>query len=202
MTLSSQLPVKVVLIGDEAVGKTAIFKRLWDNTFNIDQQATIGGSYFRLTVQDSHSSDTEVGMWDTAGSERYRSIVPMYFRGAQIIVCVFDLTSTESFNHITDWIELARNKGPANAQFLLVGNKTDLDAAREINFTEAQQLSEQIGAKYYIETSALNGTGIDLFKTKLGTLIAADSDDWDIVDLLQPQFQPEANKPSGCLARC
>jgi small GTP-binding protein len=199
----SQPSVKAVLVGDESVGKTAIFKRLEDNTFDSRQPATIGGSYLRLTVTDGHGSSKDIGLWDTAGAERYRSIVPMYFQRAQIVICVFDLTSDQSFQNISiEWVKMVRNKAPADVEFLIIGNKSDLDKDRRIDLPAAQQLSEQIGAKAYIETSALNGTGIDLLKTQLGVMVAAEKDDWDVVETVEPQETGPEGAIGGCLNRC
>jgi GTPase SAR1 family protein len=129
-------------------------------------------------------------------------MVPIYFQRAQIIICVFHLMLAESFNDVTVWIELARNTAPAGVQLLLIGNKSDLDHERQINFTVAQQLSEQVGAKHCIETSALNGAGIDPLKIKLGAMVAAEADDQEVVDAFEPECTPQAGRPSGCLARC
>jgi small GTP-binding protein len=193
----SEPSVKAVLVGDELVGKTAIFKRLEDNTFDIRQPATIGGSYLRLTVTDTIGSPTNIEVWDTAGAERYRSIVPIYFRRAQIVICVFDLTKKQSFDHATYWIDLARNSVHGGVEFLLIGNKSDLGDERNVDISAAQQLSEQIGAKAYIETSALTGTGIDLLKTQLGAMVATDADNRAVDEPVELK-----GGSGGCLKRC
>jgi small GTP-binding protein len=195
--------VKVVLVGDEAVGKTAIFKRLENNTFEKALQPTVGGSYVRLTLTNGRGSKTDIGLWDTAGAERYRSIVPVYFRHAQIVIYVFDLTSAESFESIgQEWVKTVQTKAPADVQLLLLGNKSDLDDKRKVDLTAAQQLSERIGAKAYIETSALNGAGIDLVTSQLVALLPAETEVSDFVDRIEPLPAVEKSRPSGCLVRC
>jgi small GTP-binding protein len=199
---SSQPCVKAVLIGDVAVGKTAISKRLEDNTFNSQYVSTTHSANVRLTVPDGHGSERDIRLWDTAGDERYRSVFPAYFRGTSIVICVFGLTLKQSFNHVLDWIKLARDNGPEHLQCLLVGNKSDLDDERKVDFSAAQQLSEQIKAKAYIETSALNGMGIDLLRSKLGTCVSAVPANSEVVQPVDPDSEPQEGGVGGCLKQC
>jgi small GTP-binding protein len=195
--------VKAVLVGDASVGKTAIFKRLDDNSFDGCVSETVGGSYARLTVRDGTGVATDLGLWDTAGAERYRSIIPMYFHRSQIAILVFDLTSQQSFEHIgTEWIKLVRDRAPANVQLLLVGNKSDLECGRDVDFTSAQQLSEQIGAKDYIETSALSGAGIQHLKAQLGAILLTDLDDGDVIEPMVPEDATREGRTGVCLKGC
>jgi small GTP-binding protein len=192
---------KAVLIGDADVGKTCIFKRLEDDTFDNRERNSVSGSLLQIRLRDGGGCPAELRLWDTAGSERYRSIVPMYFRCARIIVCVFDLTSAQSFAHVTEWVELARNRARPNVQFLLVGNKSDRDSERQVDFTSGQRLSEQIGAKAYIETSALNGTGIDLFRNQLATMVSTAPPDAH-VESVAPQRTNGGRRPRLCAKGC
>jgi small GTP-binding protein len=199
---SSQPSVKAVLIGDVAVGKTAISKRLKDNTFDNQYVSTTHSAIVRLTVPDGRGSERDIQLWDTAGDEKYRSVFPAYFRGTHIVICVFDLRLKQSLNHVSDWIKLARDNGPGNLQFLLVGNKSDLDDERQVDFPAAQQLSEQIGARAYIETSALNGTGIDLMRSELGTFVSAVPANSGVVQPVDPDSAPQEGGLGRCLKRC
>jgi small GTP-binding protein len=203
MSVPSPPTVKAVLIGDKSVGKTCIFRRLQDDTFSPDQLATIGGSYLRLSVADRSGSRVDVGLWDTAGAEQYRAIVPMYFQRAQIIVCVFDLTVTESLRNVGEWVAMARNKAPARAKFVLVGNKSDLDGDRQVRADAAQQLSEDIGALAYIETSARTGTGIDILRAQLGAMATTDDEEGDAVEqVLAGEAAADEGRAGGCGAAC
>jgi small GTP-binding protein len=200
---SSTPSVKAVLIGNKSVGKTCIFKRLQDDTFTPDQPSTIGGSYFRLSAPTPSGSTIAIGLWDTAGAEQYRAIVPMYFQRARIIICVFDLTSQESFDNINEWVALARNKAPANVTFLLVGNKSDLESDRQVRSDAAQQLHESIGATVYVETSARTGTGIDILRSQLGTIAATENEEVNHIEpVVTDDEAAQERRPSGCDRSC
>jgi small GTP-binding protein len=165
---------KAVLVGDASVGKTSIFQRLEDNTYNSARSApTIGGSYNRLKLHSDDGSDVEVGLWDTAGQERFRTIVPVYFQRADVVVCVFDLSHQPSFNNVQGWVDLATRNAPDGVRMILVGNKLDLIGTREVDMSEAQELATRIRAGRYIETSAESGEGIEELKGELATIMAS-----------------------------
>eukprot|EP01127_Copromyxa_protea_P003274 TRINITY_DN1310_c0_g1_i6.p1 TRINITY_DN1310_c0_g1~~TRINITY_DN1310_c0_g1_i6.p1 ORF type:complete len:141 (-),score=17.42 TRINITY_DN1310_c0_g1_i6:474-896(-) len=98
------LSCKVVLLGSSGVGKTSIVIRYVQSAFAADQQATIGASFWTKRLHFVDNSIT-LQIWDTAGQERYRSITPMYYRGAQAAILVFDVTNIESFENAQSWIE-------------------------------------------------------------------------------------------------
>jgi small GTP-binding protein len=183
----SHAAVKAVLVGDTDVGKTAIFKRLEDNTFDKRQIPTVGGSYLSLSLTGPDGSQTNIGLWDTAGHERFRTIVPMYFQRAVAIICVFDLAQRASFDHIRTWVEMARTTAPDDVKFLLIGNKSDLDEDRQVELPVATELSDSIGAKAYIETSALSGAGIDLLKGQLAALASRVNQEQAVVEQIDPE---------------
>jgi small GTP-binding protein len=183
----SQAPVKAVLVGDTDVGKTAIFKRLEDNTFDRRQIPTVGGSYLSLRLTGPDGSPATIGLWDTAGQERFRTIVPMYFQRAAAILCVFDLAQRASFDHIRGWVEMARTTAPDEVKFLLIGNKADLDGDRQVELPVATELANSISATAYIETSALSGAGIDLLKGQLAALGSRVNQEPSVVEQIGPE---------------
>jgi small GTP-binding protein len=187
--------VKVVLVGDTAVGKTAIFKYLEDNTFDPRGIPTVGGSYLALDLTAPDGSMVTIGLWDTAGQERFRTIVPMYFQRATAIVCVFDLTQRATFEHIPMWVQMAQTTAPPEVKFLLLGNKSDLLDDRKIQLSVATEFANSIRAPAYIETSALNGSGIDVLKNELGRLAWGVEQEKGPVDEINPE---EATQSSHC----
>jgi small GTP-binding protein len=165
---------KAVLVGDSSVGKTSLFQRLEDDTFNSARSSpTIGGSYNRLKLHSDDGSDVEVGLWDTAGQERFRTIVPIYFHRADVVACVFDLSQQSSFHSVRSWIDLAARNAPEGVRFILIGNKLDLVGTRAVDATEAEDLANSIRADGYIETSAESGEGIADLKRKIASIVGS-----------------------------
>lgn len=165
--------MKVVLVGDSSVGKTAIFQRVESGTFDDKNIPTIGGAYNLINVETPSGRSVEVGLWDTAGQERFRTLVPTYFQRADIIIFVYDVTNRDSFTNIKIWLDIAMEKAPETVKFLLIGNKSDLIEQRLVSYGELQDKGAEIGAAFSFETSALNGDGLDIFMSAIGKVAEA-----------------------------
>lgn len=111
-----------------------------------------------LTLDDA---DVAVEIWDTAGQERYRSLAPMYYRGAQAAIIVFDITSRESFEGAKTWTkELQRRTESGSMIVALCGNKTDLAHLRRVDSEEGVAFAREAGL-LYVETSAKDATNVE-----------------------------------------
>jgi small GTP-binding protein len=143
---------KIILIGDISVGKTNLFSRFTTNDFSHELKSTIGVD-FAMKKITLNNKLIEAQIWDCAGQERYRSISKFYFRGANGIILVYDITKRESFLHIKDWLTEIKDH---TATILLVGNKSDLDFKREVTTEDGTQFARDHGL-LFLETSALNG---------------------------------------------
>ena len=97
MNTKKTISTKLVLLGDSAVGKSSIVSRYIRKEFNEFQEPTIGASFLTSTVEFENNK-VKFEVWDTAGQERYRSLAPMYYRGATTAMVVYDITSVESYN--------------------------------------------------------------------------------------------------------
>jgi small GTP-binding protein len=117
--------VKLVLLGDTSVGKTAIVARACSGTRAGGISQTVGVSFATLTMGTPDGSSMVFSIWDTAGQEKYRQLVPMYFRGAQAAVLVYDLTQRSSYESLRGWCERLTQSAP-ECEIALVGNKSDL----------------------------------------------------------------------------
>mmetsp|Transcript_910 Transcript_910/g.1453 ORF Transcript_910/g.1453 Transcript_910/m.1453 type:complete len:209 (-) Transcript_910:532-1158(-) len=151
---------KILLVGDEAVGKSSILLRFTDNTFNETQASTIGVD-FKVKMLEQSGQRIKVTIWDTAGQERFRTLTSSYYRGAQGIVLTYDVTRRETFEHMNQWLEEVKQYTPGAGKdviLVLVGNKVDLDEKRQVSRKEGEAWARQRGM-LFIETSA---------KTKLG----------------------------------
>jgi small GTP-binding protein len=154
-----QLSFKFVLVGDSAVGKTAICKQFCEHQFNSKLPQTVGLEFGTRTI-DVQGTRIKLQIWDTAGQEKFRSITRAYFRSSTAVFLVFDVTNRDSFSHVSEWTDDAVRLAPVNALRVLIGNKTDLTTQRAVSTAEAQDFASQSGLTYF-ETSALSGERID-----------------------------------------
>jgi len=147
---------KLLVIGDSGAGKSSLLKRFADNTFSESFASTIGVDFEVRTVE-ARGKAVKMQMWDTAGQERFRTITSAYYRGAHAVLVVFDVTSEESFQNVTRWIEeLMRSTvgaGCRKPNILLVANKTDLTKKRVVEDYRIAALSDELEIPW-VETSA------------------------------------------------
>lgn len=147
---------KLVLLGNANAGKTSLVLRLVKDRFNVAQTATVGAAFTQHRVPVAEANEViQFGIWDTAGSERYRSLAPMYYRGAQAAVIVYDMTSKESFEGAQAWLSELREHGMPNCVVALAANKADLEEIRQVTTQEGQMYARQNEMAYF-ETSAKN----------------------------------------------
>ena len=163
---------KLVILGHYSVGKSSIVLNFIKNEFNPNEESTIGAAFLTKTVFIDGTA-VKFEIWDTAGQERYYSLIPMYYRGANAALVVYDITSAESFEHAKRWIEDLKTEKPDNFMKVLIGNKVDLSEAAVITEEMGKQYAEQEGLLFY-QTSAKTGEGIkDLF-LELATILPKD----------------------------
>mmetsp|Transcript_7161 Transcript_7161/g.10549 ORF Transcript_7161/g.10549 Transcript_7161/m.10549 type:complete len:194 (+) Transcript_7161:32-613(+) len=148
--------LKFLLIGESGVGKTAVTIRYADEMFADMHISTIGVDFKRKDV--THNGKTyRMQIWDTAGQERYRTIVSSYYRSVKGIAVVYDVTSKESFEKVSTWVEEIHQNVNYPIGIVLIGNKIDLQ--REVKKTEAEAIAKKYEMGYF-ETSAKSGEGV------------------------------------------
>ena len=162
MQLQQKTPeFKVVFVGDSAVGKTSIIMRYHNNSFSPENQSTIGAAFVTKEVISPYGAAI-LHVWDTAGQERYRSLVPMYARGASVAIIVFDTSDPNGFSSVKDWIRSVKEDVTSDCKIIVAGNKLDLP--QEFNREEVSEWSEKNEIQV-IYVSAKTGDGVDsLFK--------------------------------------
>ena len=161
---------KVLLLGDSDVGKSSLILRYTDETFNSKLVNSIGVD-FKMKKREIDGKIIKVQIWDTAGHERFRSITYSYYRGANSIIIVFDLSDKKSFISITEWLKQIEKHAKENVFKFLVGNKSDLENERQVTYEEAKQYADEHDLPY-IETSAKNGINInELFDSSIKTFL-------------------------------
>lgn len=150
---------KLVLIGDSGVGKSCLLLRFADDNFTDSYISTIGVDFrFRtITIDDK---TVKLQIWDTAGQERFRTITSAYYRGADGIIMVYDVTSLESFDHVEEWLSEVDRYANESTSKLLVGNKADLIEEKQVPEETAQGFAEKLQIPF-LETSAKTATNVD-----------------------------------------
>jgi Ras-related protein Rab-1A len=150
---------KLVLIGDSGVGKSCLLLRFADDNFTDSYISTIGVDFrFRtITIDDK---TVKLQIWDTAGQERFRTITSAYYRGADGIIMVYDVTTAESFDHVEEWLSEVDRYANESTSKLLVGNKADLIEEKQVPEETAQSFADKLGIPF-LETSAKTATNVD-----------------------------------------
>ncbi|XP_054272414.1 ras-related protein Rab-4B [Macrosteles quadrilineatus] len=150
---------KFLVIGSAGAGKSCILHQFIENKFKNTSSHTIGVEFGSKIVNVAGKS-VKLQIWDTAGQERFRSVTRSYYRGAAGALLVYDITNRESFNALADWLQDARALASPNIIILLVGNKKDLEADREVTFLQASQFAQE-NDLMYLETSAKSAENIE-----------------------------------------
>lgn len=147
---------KVIVMGNFSVGKTCIITRFIHNKFNFLSQATVGAAFhnIRKKIDDKEVS---IDLYDTAGSEKYNALMPMYYKNTDVAIIVYDVTNYGSFNRALNMVESLKNS-VENVTIIFVGNKIDLK--RVILKEDAQLIANKCNL-IYTECSAYTGEGID-----------------------------------------
>ena len=156
---------KVVILGASGVGKTCLGLRFVKDQFVSYTASTIGASFLVKEMMCNNQKMT-MQIWDTAGQERFRSMAPLYYRGAVAAILVFSITDEASFEKLKEWVRELKVNHPADEPMVLAiaCNKCDLAEQRVIGWETAAQYAESIGALIY-ETSAKSNTGVNALFT-------------------------------------
>jgi len=144
--------LKLLLIGDSSVGKSSLLLRFAEDSFNQSFISTIGVDFKTRSIE-LDGEQVKLSIWDTAGQERFRTITAAYYRGANGIILVYDITSESSFNNIRSWIANIEEHASDSVCKILVGNKCDMEDKRQVSFAQGQTLSKEFNMKFF-ETSA------------------------------------------------
>ncbi|CAI4954478.1 BBT_HP_G0088620.mRNA.1.CDS.1 [Saccharomyces cerevisiae] len=159
---TSVTSIKLVLLGEAAVGKSSIVLRFVSNDFAENKEPTIGAAFLtqRVTINE-HTVKFEI--WDTAGQERFASLAPMYYRNAQAALVIYDVTKPQSFIKARHWVKELHEQASKDIIIALVGNKIDMlqeGGERKVAREEGEKLAEEKGLLFF-ETSAKTGENVN-----------------------------------------
>ena len=174
---------KLIFLGDQGVGKSCILNRFLNDTFIENYQATIGLDFQSKNVQ-IEGQDIHLLLYDTAGQEKFRSLIPMYTRDANIVLLVYDISNRDSFNHLPDWLKDLTNVNFDEVIFAIVANKVDLSGKREVTAEEGQKFADEHNFIFQ-EISAKTGLGFSELFYK------------NIFEKIRTKFRPSGQQPAS-----
>ncbi|KAJ5068583.1 ras and ef-hand domain-containing protein [Anaeramoeba ignava] len=149
---------KLLIIGNSDVGKSCILLRFCDGEFVQNPGTTIGVD-FRFSSIELDGEEAKLQIWDTAGQERFRTITSTYYRNADGVMVVYDVTNQSSFDQVKNWFREISSNAPQNVATILVGNKIDLESQRSISTKQGSNLANSLHSPF-IEVSAKSGENI------------------------------------------
>ncbi|XP_025906181.1 EF-hand calcium-binding domain-containing protein 4B [Nothoprocta perdicaria] len=185
---------KIILVGNSSVGKTSFLRRFCEDRFFPGTAATVGVDYSVKTVTVDNSQIT-LQLWDTAGQERYRSITKQFFRKADGVIVMYDITAKDTFTAVKQWLVSIEEATGENVPVLLLGNKTDNEKEREVPNGMGEHLAMDYNLTFY-ECSACSGHNTTKSILHLARILMEHEDK---VREKTIQLQPDTNKKSCCI---
>lgn len=159
--MSEDCVYKVLLLGDSTVGKTCFLLRYCDKTFQEAHLSTIGLDYRLKSMTLASGKRIKLQIWDTAGQDRFRAITKNYYKGANGIILIYDVTNIQSFENVKNWIAQIKEEANPNVIIYLAGNKIDVNESEKAVKTEdGKKIADELAIKFY-ETSAKNGINVN-----------------------------------------
>jgi small GTP-binding protein len=150
--------LKIVLLGDESVGKTSLLNKWLHSNFDSNASPTIGGA--AQTRREQIQGETYAfQIWDTAGAEKFRALTPLYARDSKGAAVVFDMTRRRTFETLSSWVSFLRQQG--DIPFVIFGNKEDLADKQEVTNEEATNFAFSVESQFF-STSAKTGQNVPL----------------------------------------
>ncbi|CAJ1054749.1 ras and EF-hand domain-containing protein-like [Xyrichtys novacula] len=165
---------KVVLVGNSSVGKTSLLRSFCEGRFHSSTTATVGIDYSVKTLT-LDNMQVAIQLWDTAGQERFRSITKQFFRKADGVVVMYDITVEDSFWAVQPWLNNVQEAAGEGVPILLLGNKMDMDGQREVSFRVAEQLAYE-NRVIFFEVSAYTGKNVTESLTHLARVLIQQED--------------------------
>ncbi|XP_030295625.1 ras and EF-hand domain-containing protein isoform X2 [Sparus aurata] len=165
---------KVVLVGNSSVGKTSLLRSFCEGRFHPSTIATVGIDYSVKTLT-LDNMQVAMQLWDTAGQERFRSITKQFFRKADGVVLMYDVTVEESFRAVKPWLTNVQEAAGEGIPILLLGNKMDMDEERQVSFKEAEQLAYE-SKVMFSEVSAYTAKNVTESLTHLARVLMEQED--------------------------
>jgi len=199
------MQIKLLMIGDSGVGKTCLLLRYANDSFSPTFITTIGID-FKIKNIPLEGKRIKLQIWDTAGQERFRTITTSYFRGAQGILLVYDVTDRQTFMSIRNWVSQIQMHADMHVNKILIGNKCDMTDLRTVSHDEGEALAKEYNIHFF-ETSAKQDINVEkafvTIATDVKNRLIADGDRGpnavnSNAKLNSPQNPRDGKKSGGC----
>ena len=162
---------KILILGDSTVGKTCFLTRYTDNTFQEEYLASIGMDYKIKSYEKEDGNSIKLYIWDTAGQDRFRSITRNYYKGADGIILIYDITKKDTFENVRNWINNIKDEAPDRVVLILVGNKVDDERNRVVPKSEGEEIAKEFNLPFF-ECSAKSDINVTpVFDTLIKKII-------------------------------
>ena len=159
--MTDELVYKVLLLGDSSVGKTCFLLRYCDKSFQEAHLSTIGLDYRLKSMTLQNDKNIKLQIWDTAGQDRFRAITKNYYKGANGIILIYDVTNKQSYENVKNWLTQIKEEANPNVIIYLAGNKIDVEEDQRVITTEdGQKIADEYKLPFK-ETSAKNGINVN-----------------------------------------
>ena len=156
---------KIIFVGDACTGKTSIINRIIDNPFNDTYEVSIGIDFMSKNIR-FRGQNIKIQIWDSAGQEKYKGLIPSYVRNSSIVFIVYDISNRDSFNNVENWITFVKNI--EKTTLILCGNKVDL--SREVETKEGQELASKEGILFFECSAKTNENIKNMFFSSIAVL--------------------------------
>ena len=183
--------VRLLLLGDSAVGKSSLLLRFCEDRFESNFVITIGVDYKVRTLQ-LDGKLLRLQVWDTAGQERFRTITPAYYRRAMGVLVIFDMTNRKSFENVEYWLRNLEDHGDPKVRRVLVANKSDLAGRRKVSAEEAASLAQRHNMAYF-EVSAKDNANVETVFQSIAKAVA----ETHKLETSSSRQKPSLGRPSG-----
>ena len=159
--MEEEIVYKVLLLGDSSVGKTCFLLRYCDKSFQDVHLSTIGLDYRLKTITLKNNKNIKLQIWDTAGQDRFRAITKNYYKSANGVLLIYDISNLQTYENVKNWISQIREEANPNVIIYIVGNKIDLPKEkRVVNIEDGEKIAEEFEIKFK-EASAKSGTNVN-----------------------------------------
>ena len=154
-----ELSFKIIIIGDQGVGKSCLSIKASRNYFEDFYSPTVGFEFvsFNVRIEDKN---IKLQIWDTCGQEVYRSLISSFYRSASLAIMVYSIDNDDSFNNIEKWLNDVKTQSNPNIKIFLIGNKADLEDKRKVSREAGEKFLKDHKLTYFIETSAKTGFNV------------------------------------------